>query len=162
MPCAWSVPEGRLCDPRQTRFHVSWQDWHDETMRADQYDGDEIEGAEKAIAWGRRDPTSFSSGSPIPRSRIFRLARRSIRRIPPGRRHQSQQVAGGCRPTPTTMARIWTEAWASVRECHLSGYGSQRVLPATQSGEVCIDVLIRATRPSSPKQMYRKSGNSTG
>jgi hypothetical protein len=53
MPCAWSVPEGRLCDPRQTRFHVSWQDWHDETMRADQYDGDEIEGAEKAIAWGR-------------------------------------------------------------------------------------------------------------
>ena len=52
MPLAWEVPEGRLSDPTLSRFHVSWQDWQDHTG-TDQYDGDEIDGAENAIAWGR-------------------------------------------------------------------------------------------------------------
>jgi hypothetical protein len=53
MPSAWSVPEGRLCHPELSRFVVSWQDYLEDEQRSIQYDGDEIEGAENAIAWGR-------------------------------------------------------------------------------------------------------------
>jgi hypothetical protein len=43
-----------MVDPRTSSFHVSWQDWDDETQTAEFIeDGGEVVGADVAFSWGR-------------------------------------------------------------------------------------------------------------
>jgi hypothetical protein len=51
------VPAGRMVDPHDSLFWVSWQDWDDATRRGQLLESTDVRGADAAIAWGRERAT---------------------------------------------------------------------------------------------------------
>lgn len=80
-----------MVDPEASPFHVSWQDWDDDTQRGELIEkGGEIVGAEAAIAWGRARSDRV----------LVRLGHTDDTHFSAGHIQLSEQTAGGGRAYP--------------------------------------------------------------
>ena len=73
-PSAFEIPPGRMVDPEESRFWMSWQDWDKIREAGELIESTDVDGADAAIAWGREradvvlirlghsDGTYFSAG----------------------------------------------------------------------------------------------------